>query len=346
MSRRIVVIINPIAGVRPKEELPSLIHSVFPAEEGYDVTIRFTERSGHASDMALEAAAAGIDTVVAIGGDGTINETARSLIDTQTSFGIVPMGSGNGLARHLEIPLDTRKALENVKENNAVQVDYGSVNEHIFFCTAGVGFDAQVSQKFAEMKQRGGLTYLRSAVEVMRDFQPQTYIIRTDDGLIEEKAFLIAIGNASQWGNNAYITPHASMQDGLLDATIVKPFPLYMVPRMALQLFLKNIDANRNIQTFRSCNYQIDLPQPQVVHIDGEPIWMEGTLDIRTHQSGLKVLVPAEPNHSLLEPLEYVFEDVHYSILRNLKLQQQELVSFNHKTLNQIKNTFAKWQNN
>lgn len=346
--RSVVVIINPIAGVRSKEGLPDMVHNILPESEGFDVNIRFTEYGGHASEIALESVAAGVDTVVAIGGDGTINETGRSLVQSRTSFGIVPMGSGNGLARHLEIPLDTRRALEIVKENHIDMLDYGSVNDRIFFCTAGVGFDAQVSQKFADMKQRGGLTYVRSAFNVIQEFEPQTYTIKTDDGLIAEKAFLIAIGNASQWGNNAFITPKASMCDGLLDATIIKPFPLYKAPRLAVQLFLKNIDLNQSTETYRSHNYKIELPSRQVIHIDGEPLWMEGTLDIQTHPAGLKVITPTEPNRSLLEPIEYIFEDIHYSIIRNLKLNQipNEIASFNQRTLNQLKNTISKWQNN
>jgi YegS/Rv2252/BmrU family lipid kinase len=316
--RTIDVIINPIAGIRPKAEVPEYVRSVLNDEE-FDVRIYFTEYAGHASVLAAQSAAMGVDTVVAIGGDGTINETARSLVGTQTAFGIVPMGSGNGLARHIQIPLEVPRALEVVKEGHTDLIDYGVINGHIFFCTAGVGFDARVSQKFAEAKKRGGLTYVRSIFDLISKYKPSTYTIYTDDGRIREKAFLIAIGNAAQYGNNAYITPRASMQDGLMDVTLVKPFNIIDAPQMAVQLFTRNLDTNDNILTFRSSHLRIIMPQPDVVHVDGEPLRAEGVLDVQTHPGGLKVLTPATPTHNLLEPIQYAVEEIHYSILNNVR---------------------------
>lgn len=317
--RKIRAIINPIAGVRPKDEIPAMLKKVMPESTRFDLDIRFTEYAGHASVLAQEAVLDEFDTVMAVGGDGTINETARSLVGTPVKFGIVPMGSGNGLARHLQIPLDLQKAVECIREGYSEALDYGTVNGKIFFCTAGVGYDAQVSARFAEMGTRGPLTYLRSAMEIMKDYKPQTYEIQTDDGLVTEKAFLIAVGNASQWGNNAYITPQASMQDGLLDVTLVKPFPLIEVPQMTLQLFTKNITHNQHITSFRSSKMKIVMPEPGVVHIDGEPFNMEGTLDIETHKGELNVICPQNPSSNVLEPIMYAFEDLHYSIQGNLK---------------------------
>lgn len=317
--RSVTIIINPIAGVRPKEGIPALVHRIMPESEGFDVKVFFTRYGGHATQIAQEAVAAGVDTVVAIGGDGTINETARCVVESSTSFGIVPMGSGNGLARHLQLPLDISRALEVIKEDHVESLDYGDVNGHIFFCTAGIGFDAEVSRKFAEMKQRGGLTYLRSAIEVMREFTPQTYEIQTDDEQISRKAFLVAIGNASQWGNNAFITPQASMADGLLDVTLVKPFPLIEVPQMTAQLFGRTIDQNPHVETFRTAHLRLSLPGRQSVHIDGEPIAMEDEIRISIHHEGLRMLTPAKPESSMIEPIRYAFEDVHYSIQNNIR---------------------------
>lgn len=316
--RSILVIINPIAGVRPKDEIPALVHSVLSPEE-FDLEIRFTEYAGHASELARDAAERGVDTVVAIGGDGTINETARSLVETKTAFGIVPMGSGNGLARHIQIPLEVTRALQVVRDGHIDAIDYGDVNGHIFFCTAGIGFDAQVSHKFAQMHQRGGITYLRSAVDVLTSYKPSNYVIYTDDERIREKAFLIAIGNASQWGNNAYITPQASMLDGQLDIMLVKPFPMIELPSMALQLFSRTLDSSSNTHSFRSSHIRIIMPQAQAVHIDGEPYMLDGVIEVKTHPAGLRVLTPVQPAHNVLEPLQYAFEDIHYSILSNLR---------------------------
>lgn len=319
MKRSIIVIINPIAGVRPKDEIPAIVHEVLPDDQ-FDVQIRYTEYAGHASEIAKEAVRNGIDSVVAIGGDGTINETAKSLINSETALGIVPMGSGNGLARHIQIPLEITRALQVVKEGHREKIDYGDVDGHIFFCTTGVGFDAMVSKKFAEIKGRGPINYAKSVVDVISNFDATTYSLYTDDGKYNEKAFLIAIGNAAQWGNNAFITPRASMTDGLLDITLVKPFPLIDGPQLAMQLFTRTIDENPHVETFRSQNVRIVLPKANsVVHVDGEPITLSGVLHIGIHPKGLYVLTPAEPMSNVLEPIQYALEDIHYSILNNLK---------------------------
>lgn len=334
--RSILFIINPIAGVRPKDEIPDLIRDVMSASDDTEVIIRFTEHAGHASEMALDAVRDGIETVVAIGGDGTINETARSLVGSTVKFGIVPMGSGNGLARHMQIPLDLRKALECVRDGYYSAVDYGTVNDHIFFCTAGVGFDAKVSARFAEAGTRGPITYLRSFVQLVGDYKPSTYVIYTDDGRVKQRAFMIAIGNASQWGNNAYITPHASMSDGLLDVTLVKPMPLYEIPRMALQLFSRDLDKNPHIDYFRSRNLRIIMPQPDVVHLDGEPMLMDGVLDVQIHAGQLSIICPEHPVADPLEPILYAFEDIHYSILGNLRKGVRQLEEQNRRVVRQL----------
>lgn len=336
--RSILVIINPIAGVRPKEEIPALVRSVMPESEGFDVDIRFTEYGGHASEMAREAVERGIDTVVAIGGDGTINETARSLVGSKVKFGIVPMGSGNGLARHIQVPLDITKALECIRDGYAEPLDYGTVNDHIFFCTAGIGFDAQVSAKFAEAGKRGAITYLRSFVELVGDYKPSSYVIYTDDGRVKEKAFMIAIGNASQWGNNAYITPHASMSDGLLDVTLVKPMPMIDIPRMAFQLFTRQLDQSSHVEYFRSSHLRIIMPGVNSVHVDGEPMQMNGVLDVQIHPKQLWVIFPEHPQSDILEPIRYAFEDIHYAILGNLKKGVKQIEELNRPVIKAAEN--------
>ena len=331
--RSVLVIINPIAGVRPKDEIPAMVRRVMPESEGFDVDIRFTERAGHASELALEAVGRGIDTVVAIGGDGTINETGRSLVGSPVKFGIVPMGSGNGLARHCQIPLDAQRALECIREGFYETVDYGTVNDHIFFCTAGIGFDAEVSAKFAEQGARGPINYVKSFLDLVGDYKPSTYVIHTDDGRVLEKAFLIAIGNASQWGNNAYITPQASMADGLLDVTLIKPMPFYGIPKMALQLFTRELDQNEYSMTFRSRQLRIYMPRPCAVHVDGEPMQMDGVLDIQIHPAQLRIICPKEPDTSVLDSLRYGIEDVHYMIQGNLKKGVRQLEELNRPVI-------------
>lgn len=317
-KRTIDVIINPIAGVRPKDEIPALVRAALPRAD-FDVSIRFTERAGHASELAADAVRRGVDTVVAIGGDGTINETARSLVGSRTALGLVPMGSGNGLARHIQIPLEAQNALQVVREGHREAVDYGTVNGHIFFCTAGIGFDAKISEVFSRSKERGGLTYLRNVLDLLHDYKPSTYELHTDDERIRQRAFLICIGNASQWGNHAMITPRASMQDGQMDITLVKPFPMVDAPQMVMQLFNGTLDRNDHCASFRSAHTRIVLPHRDYVHVDGEPIEMEGVLDIQTVPAALQVLTPRVPMHNVLEPIQYAFAEVHYSIQNYLR---------------------------
>lgn len=341
MKRNILFIINPIAGVRPKDEIPALIHEVFDTSDAFDLDIQFTEYAGHASELAHKAVIQGYDTVVAIGGDGTINETGRCLVGSKVKFGIVPMGSGNGLARHLHLPLTITSALESIREGHAESVDYGTVNEHIFFCTAGVGLDAKVSAKFAESGKRGPITYLRSFVELLNDYKPSTYVIYTDDGRVQEKAFLIAIGNASQWGNNAFITPHASLQDGLLDISLVKPMPLIEIPHMAMQLFTRQLDTNARVLSFRSNHIRIIMPHPDVVHVDGEPMQMEGVLDIRTHAGQLNVITSLHPTNVVQDTIQFAFEDLFYSIQDNVKKGIRQIEEQNRQVLKVAESTVS-----
>lgn len=316
--KKIEVIINPIAGVRPKDEIPAMVCAALPAQE-FSVAIHFTERAGHASELARRAVGRGAEVVVAIGGDGTVNETARSLVDTRTALGVVPMGSGNGLARHVQIPLEIGRALAVIREGHVEEVDYGTVNGHIFFCTAGIGFDAEVSRRFAEVGKRGGFTYVQNVIDLLAGYKPSTYTLYGDDGRVREKAFLIAIGNAAQYGNNAYITPRASIQDGMMDVTLVRPFNLIDAPQMAVQLFSRNIDENSHILSLRSARFRIIMPRPNVVHVDGEPVEMDAVLDVQTHCAGLRVLTSATPSHNLLEPFQYAIEEIHYGLVHNIK---------------------------
>lgn len=189
------------------------------------------------------------------GGDGTINEIARSLVHTDTALGIIPCGSGNGLARHLHIPMEPKKALEVLNEGCLDTIDYGKINGTDFFCTCGVGFDAFVSLKFAHAGKRGLLTYLEKTLQESLKYQPETYELETENGVSKYKAFLIACGNASQYGNNAYIAPQATLTDGLLDVTILEPFTVWMYPLLLSSYLIKLLirTAGSRHSVVRSC---------------------------------------------------------------------------------------------
>jgi YegS/Rv2252/BmrU family lipid kinase len=222
-KKSIVFVVNPISGTQGKKAILKWIDERIDRSI-YDYSIVRTEYAGHASQIAAEAVKDKADVVVAIGGDGTINEIARSLVHTDTALGIIPCGSGNGLARHLHIPMEPKAAIDIINRGEQLCIDYGKINNIPFFCTCGVGFDAFVSLKFADSGKRGLLTYLENTLHESLTYQPETYEIENEEGTVKHKAFLIACGNASQYGNNAYITPQASLMDGLMDITIMEPF--------------------------------------------------------------------------------------------------------------------------
>ncbi len=293
-KKKIVFVINPISGTQGKEQILAWVNEKLDREK-YDMEVVYTEYAGHAVKIAEQKAAEKAFAVVAIGGDGTINEIARSLVHTDTALGIIPCGSGNGLARHLQIPLDPKKAVDIINGGRLEVIDYGKINGIPFFCTCGVGFDAFVSLKFSQAGKRGPLTYLEQTLLESLKYRPEVYELEMDgNASTRYRAFLIACGNASQYGNNAYITPRATLDDGLLDVTILEPFTVLDVPSLSFQLFNKTIDQNSRIKTFQCKSLRIHRSKPGVVHFDGDPMMAGEDIEVSIVQRELKVIVPCE----------------------------------------------------
>ena len=292
-QQHIVFVVNPVSGTQDKESVLQAVHEGIDRQR-YTFEIRETEYAGHATEIAAQCAADGVFAVVAVGGDGTVNETARSLVHTGTALGIIPCGSGNGLARHLQIGMSTRKAIDTINEGRVEDIDYGRINDHDFFVTCGVGFDAFVSLKFAQAGKRGPLTYIEQALKESLNYKPETYELTIDGNTEHYKAFLIACGNAAQYGNNAYIAPKATLTDGLLDVTVLQPFTPLDVPELALQLFTKTIDQNSHIKTLRCKSLHIARQTEGVVHYDGEPVMTGSDIAVSIVPAGLRVIAPNE----------------------------------------------------
>ena len=292
-KKKIVFILNPISGTHSKKEIPEMIERTLDHEQ-FDAEIRLTEYAGHASEIAKECANEGIDIVVAIGGDGTVNEVARSLVHTQTALGIIPCGSGNGLARHLCLPLDIKKAIQIINACKIEAFDYGVINDLPFFCTCGMGFDAFISLKFAEAGKRGPVTYLENVLKEGLVYRPETYEVEDESGTKQYKAFLIACANASQYGNNAYIAPGATMQDGELDVIIMEPFNALDAPQVAADLFMKTLTNNSKIKTFRTKRLHITRSEPGAIHYDGDPIMTGKDIDVHIEPQGIRILTNPE----------------------------------------------------
>ena len=321
-KRKILAVINPISGTSNKEFMPETIARCIDPDK-FDVVVRFTQHASHATLLTEEAIKEGFYGVIAVGGDGTINEVAAALRDSSTALGIIPCGSGNGLARHLGIPMNVEKALEIINLDNIESLDYCTANDRPFFCTCGVGFDAHVSQKFAEAKKRGPLSYIQKTLVEYLKYRCKTYSIEMNDRVVTEKAFVIACGNASQYGNNAFITPRASMHYGLIDVTVIHPFTPLDTAVLGVLLFTRHIDQDTNINTFRTSELTIHRPKPDVMHIDGEPIMMDADIHIKCHKAGIKIFLPVgdgDEKKSLLKPIENGFWDFVTTIREELNI--------------------------
>jgi YegS/Rv2252/BmrU family lipid kinase len=292
-KKQIIFIVNPISGTQNKRAILKLIDERINRDL-FDYRIVRTQYAGHAVEIARQAAEDKADLVVAIGGDGTINEIGRSLVHTDTALGIIPCGSGNGLARHLHIPMDARAAIDLINECPTLGIDYGLINQRPFFCTCGVGFDAFVSLKFADSGKRGLLTYLENTLHESLTYEPETYEIEDETGSVKYKAFLIACANASQYGNNAYIAPQASLTDGLMDITILEPFTVLDVPSLAFQLFNRTINRNSCIKTLRAKKIKIHRQHGGVLHFDGDPVMDGKDIEVELIPQGLTVIAPKE----------------------------------------------------
>ncbi len=292
---------NPISGTSDKKDIPYLIEELLDKEQ-FDYSIRETEYAGHAYEIAKESKEQGIDIVVAVGGDGTVNEVGRALVHSNTALGIIPTGSGNGLARHLLIPMKIKGAIQVLNDCEITDLDYGIINDHPFFCTCGVGFDAFISEKFAEAGKRGPITYLENILKEGLKYEPETYEIEAENGTIKKKAFLISCANASQYGNNAYIAPQASMSDGMIDVIIMEPFDALEASQISIEMFNKTLDKNNKIKTFRSKEIKIYRKAPGVIHYDGDPIETGKEIVVTLKEKGIKILTNPKADRSLRQP--------------------------------------------
>lgn len=294
IMKNIAFIINPVSGTQNKRRIPKQIEKTIDKSQ-WATDIVFTEYAGHAAELAEQYARLGFDAVVAVGGDGTVNEVASGLRGFNTALGIIPVGSGNGFARHLNIPLRTPRAIEMLNHSEAISVDYGMLEGKPFFCTCGTGFDAVIAEKFAHAGRRGLATYVKQIVQDFFGYQPQHYVLRyreTDEWKeLETDAFLITFANANQWGNAAYIAPRASMQDGLLDIAVLSAFPLRSIPALTYRLFEKSLDESLHMTTLHAREVVLIRQEEGSFHYDGDPINMPAEVHIKLIPDGLKCLV-------------------------------------------------------
>jgi len=333
---------NPISGAVKKSGIPQLIDQYLDKDK-FEYNIRYTEYAGHAKEIARTAADEGIDVVVAVGGDGTINEVGCSLVHTQTAMSIIPCGSGNGLARHLSIPINIKQSIEILNDYQVHDLDYCTINEHPFFCTCGMGFDAFISQKFAMSNRRGPLKYIEEVLLEGLRYQPEVYNIEDEDGLHRYQAYLVTCANASQYGNNAYIAPQASMSDGLLDIIIMEPFSIMDAAQVSFDLMNKTLSNSSKVKTFKAKQVTIHRRKEGPVHFDGDPMIMGKEIVVAAVEKGIKMvcnreaedMTKLEPNmiQNAVSELLNDFSDMNSTI----RHQSRNVVAFNKKMWRRLK---------
>lgn len=262
-------ILNPTAGPSRRHDLPALIARHFGTLEA-DYEIRLTDYAGHAVVLAQAAAAEGFRVVAAVGGDGTVNEVGQGLLGTAAALGIVPQGSGNGLARHLKVPLSLPAALRRLAAPTFSRMDVGVINDHPFFCTAGLGFDAHVSQHFARAGSRGLSTYLRVTLREYRRYQSVPVRVELGSQVLTTDCYVLAFANASQYGNNVYIAPRADLRDGLLDVCLIDALPVGRAIRVSLGMALGNLPQTKAADYFRVPRGRVVAQAPIGFHVDGD----------------------------------------------------------------------------
>lgn len=290
-KKRLRIIVNPRSGVGKHNLLESYLDKYLD-KTAFEYSLKNTRKPGDAKSFSETAAAAGIDYVVAAGGDGTINEVARGLTGSNTALGIIPIGSGNGLAHHLKIPLNPVAAIDIVNKRNVKLIDTVHINNQLFVSIAGVGFDARVAKKFAKSRHRGFLSYFKIVSQEYTSYKPKKYMIELADRKFESEALLISFANSNQFGYNTQISPGAKIDDGLIDVCIVKKVPLIELPRIAHLLYWGQIDKSRFVEIIQTDKITVHQKKNREINLDGETIKLGKELMIRINPLSLKILAP------------------------------------------------------
>ena len=289
----LLFIINPNAGTKSKSNIPFLIHK-YVDNEKFDIEIQYTNAPGHATVLAKNASQNGVSIVIATGGDGTVNEVMKGLIHSETALGILPFGSGNGLARFLGVPMNHIEALKFINTSTNVCIDTCQLNEHAFVNVAGTGFDAHIGNVFARSKERGFSTYIKLSIKEFRKYKSKEYELIVNGQTFYRKAFMISFANTSQFGNNAHIAPEADIEDGLVDVCIMKPISILEMPIVVYKMFNKSIHLSNYVEIIKCDSAQIMRLAPDAIHIDGEPHSADSLLDLKVIPKSLWVLKTAK----------------------------------------------------
>jgi diacylglycerol kinase (ATP) len=293
MSKRphIRFIINPKSGPKSKVDVAARI-KLHLDHSKFDHDIVYTAYAGHAPELAKQAAEEGCAVVVAVGGDGTMNEVARGLLHTETAMGIIPRGSGNGLARHLGVPLTVDGSIRFLNQGHRSMIDSGEINSHPFFTTAGIGFDAYISSVFAGSKTRGLKTYVELILKEVINYRHMPVKATINGKTIDTDLFVMAFANAAQYGNNAYIAPMADIRDGMLDVCLVRQLDMFKALQLSYAMMTNKAAGADSAEYFKTAAVEVITDHELMHHADGEFLGKATRFEVRIVPQSLYVVAP------------------------------------------------------
>ncbi|MCX6286476.1 MAG: diacylglycerol kinase family lipid kinase [Bacteroidetes bacterium] len=289
--KKIIFIVNPISGIGKQKGIEKLIGKHLDAS-AFEFSIIYTEKPGHAAEISKDAINRGLDAVIAVGGDGTVNETARGIIGSETALGIIPTGSGNGLSRHLKIPMNPAKAIRILNQYKTTRIDTATLNDNLFVSVAGVGFDARVAKEFAKSEKRGFGKYFNIATTAYANYKPRKYTMVIDGQEIIRKALMISFANSNQFGNNTSIDPNAKLDDGFIDVCIVSKVPYWKTVFLAPLLFMKRFDLTSYVEIIQAKDVELVRKKGKSGHLDGDPFLAGKNVHLKIQPLSLKVIIP------------------------------------------------------
>jgi len=292
-KKHLVFIINPRAGVERTKEIQEALETRLDKNK-YSYELQHTQHAGHGTQLAAEAAARGAYGVVAVGGDGSVNDIIRGLLDAggDTALAIIPKGSGNGMARTMQIPLEVAGAIDVLNKGRVVPTDVAFANGRAFISNAGVAFDALISKKFAKSVRRGFAVYSWLVTKYMWLYKPWSFDITVDGKKIHSKAFMVIVANGQQFGYNFRIAPMADYTDGLLDVVIVRNFPKILGGVIAVRAMTGNILGSRYVQHLRGTHVVVSHPSLKLMQTDGDAHECLSQIEFTIRKGAQKVIVP------------------------------------------------------
>lgn len=290
--KKILIIINRKAGTNRQKRLDDAVSAHFPATQ-YHVETVYLAYIGHGTDLAKDAVEKGFDIVVAVGGDGSINEIARGLVDSNTALAIIPLGSGNGLARALKVPLNVDKAMDLIANGRPRPMDVGFANEHLFLSNAGIGFDAKVAEEFRHTKHRGLYGYASQVIKSFRTYRYLPYNIEIDGQKLTKPAFLLTIANSNQFGFEFKLASEATVFDGKFDLCLVPPINFWQLAPLSIHSLMGNLAKTRYMQHYTGKSVTINSQQLECLQVDGDavPLTCGHEVTFRLQPGALQVIV-------------------------------------------------------